>query len=287
MKKKGLALLMAGICTVTFGVGVVADDLIDDIKAQLRRDFTVKIDGDVKEFKNKQGEVVYPVLYDGTTYLPLRAIGEMMGKTVYWYENDKRIELKEGASTVTDADVIVTDDVKQENKLPDKKDPEEKDFISVGEAKKIALDAFNLDASDVKFRRVELDKDDGVFHYEVKLIAGDVEYEIEIGAVNGVILSREIDDADDDDFKKDKFHKDDVIREDKPAGEYISKEKAKELALKRAGITTSDVVFRDFDMDYDNGVYHYEIEFVRGGIEYDIDIRAEDGSVIKYEEDRD
>lgn len=189
MKKKWLAILTAGVCAVSFGMGAVADDLIDDITAQLRRDFTIKIDGEVKEFKNKQGDVVYPVLYDGTTYLPVRAIGELMGKTVYWYEDDKRIELKE--STVTDADVIVTGEEKTANADKDKTK-----FIGEDKAQKIALKKADLKEDDVKFKRTELDEDDGIYYYEVEFLAGDVEYEVDIGAVNGAILKWEVDKED-------------------------------------------------------------------------------------------
>ena len=88
-----------------------------DIIVQLREDFTVVIDGEVKEFKNVNAERVYSVIYERTTYLTVRTIGEIMEK-VYWYENDKRIELKN--STVTDADVIIVGDEKNDDKLKKK-----------------------------------------------------------------------------------------------------------------------------------------------------------------------
>ncbi len=34
--------------------------------------------------KDANGERVYPILRDGTTYLPIRAVGELFGKTVVW-----------------------------------------------------------------------------------------------------------------------------------------------------------------------------------------------------------
>ena len=112
--KKRMTLIMALVIVLSFSTGVISKTVYENIKAQLRPDFVVEIDGEEKEFKNANGERVYPVLYDGTTYLPIRAIGEIMGKTVYWYENEKRIELKDEKedvkTTVTDADVIVTDE---------------------------------------------------------------------------------------------------------------------------------------------------------------------------------
>ena len=42
------------------------------------------IDGSEFEAKDALGNRVYPILRDGTTYMPIRAIGEAFGKTVMW-----------------------------------------------------------------------------------------------------------------------------------------------------------------------------------------------------------
>ena len=54
------------------------------ITAQLRPDFTIIINGVIQEFSDVNGNVVYPVLYNGTTYLPLRAVGNSLGLHVDW-----------------------------------------------------------------------------------------------------------------------------------------------------------------------------------------------------------
>lgn len=205
MKKK-TGLLIGVLCAVSIFVGAAGAELIREITAELRPDFTIKIDGTEREFKNVSGERVYPILYEGTTYLPIRAIGEIMGKTVYWYEDDKRIELKEVQTTVTDADVIITGDADNKNKDKDKvkEDKVKKDkpakeaidttgFIGEEKAKKIALEKAGLTTSDVIFDRVELDRDDRVVRYEVEFRQGRVEYDAEIKADDGTILSWEKD----------------------------------------------------------------------------------------------
>lgn len=49
-----------------------------------RPDITVTVDGQKKAFQNVKGEPVYPIAYNGTTYLPLRSIGELTGMEVLW-----------------------------------------------------------------------------------------------------------------------------------------------------------------------------------------------------------
>ena len=125
MKKKRNLVIVA-VLVFAFGSGAIAKEAFDVIKAQIRTDFVIEIDGVKRDFKNVDGESVYPLLHDGTTYLPLRAIGEIMGKKVYWYEEDKRIEIKDDNKklpTVTDADVIIEDNTKvKENEKPKKPD---------------------------------------------------------------------------------------------------------------------------------------------------------------------
>ena len=63
----------------------------------------------------------------------------------------------------------------------------------------------------------------------------------------------------------------------------ISKEAAKEIALKKAGLPGEDVFVGDFELDKDKNRYHYEFEFRSGIVDYEIDIDAEDGTVRKLE----
>ena len=70
------------------------------------------------------------------------------------------------------------------------------DKISEDKAKAIALDHAGFKESDVQFLRVEYDFDDGVEKYEVDFKQGQYEYDYDINAKTGEILSydKDIDD---------------------------------------------------------------------------------------------
>lgn len=64
---------------------------------------------------------------------------------------------------------------------------------------------------------------------------------------------------------------------------YIEKDIAKEVALKHAGVKESAVTHFEIELDWEYGAMVYDVEFDANGIEYDYDIHAEDGKIIRYE----
>jgi len=60
------------------------DELWNGFDITIRPDITIKIDGEVQEFRNVLGEPVSPIVFKETVYLPLRSIGELLGKKVLW-----------------------------------------------------------------------------------------------------------------------------------------------------------------------------------------------------------
>ncbi len=62
---------------------------------------------------------------------------------------------------------------------------------------------------------------------------------------------------------------------------YIGKEAARNAALKHAGLSMNQVYDFEMEMDYVQGVMVYEMEFKSGGAEYEYDINANTGAVVK------
>lgn len=85
MKKKAFSTLcVAAIAAVSMCVGAFAAGGLQQIKAYINRDITIKLDGQVKTMADEQGARVYPISYDGTTYVPIRAVSSMLGIDVAW-----------------------------------------------------------------------------------------------------------------------------------------------------------------------------------------------------------
>ncbi|MBQ7481797.1 MAG: PepSY domain-containing protein [Lachnospiraceae bacterium] len=72
---------------------------------------------------------------------------------------------------------------------------------------------------------------------------------------------------------------------DKVAGGQITPEEAFERALKHANKKKGSVRLKKNELDFDDGIYKYEIEFVENGVEYEFDIDAESGRILKYDKD--
>ena len=145
--------------------------------------------------------------------------------------------------------------------------------ISADKAKKIALGDAKLAEKDVTFVKVELEFENNRLVYDVEFYSGNVEYDYEIDAANGAILSV------DKDIEN-------YVIPTQPSKEAptkaqvseISVEEAKQIALSHAGVGSAR--FKKAKIDYENGIKVYEIEFKVGNMEYEYDINVSNGAII-------
>ncbi len=68
---------------------------------------------------------------------------------------------------------------------------------------------------------------------------------------------------------------------------YIGKDKALEIAYSDAEVNSSDVTRSKVEMDYDDGVMVYEVEFIHNNREYDYEINATNGTIIERDREYD
>ena len=249
------------------------------VSVQVRKDFTIVIDGEEQTFKTSSGKRIYPLLYDGSTYLPLRAIGQIMDKDVEWDNDTKTVTLTSDGYTVTDADTF--GDKKDKDTVTDAdtfKDSEKTKDIGLVKAKKNALKDAGLKEKDVTFVTAKVDYDDGRKYYDVEFYYNGVEYDYEIDAESGRII----------DFDKDFEGRLPVVRDEKKeTADEITAEEAKKIALKHAGLKEGQVTRLRAEKDRDDGIVKYDVEFQKDRMEYEYEIHAETGKILKAEKEYD
>ena len=66
---------------------------------------------------------------------------------------------------------------------------------------------------------------------------------------------------------------------------YIGEEKAKMVALDRAGVTERELLLYKIGMDTHNGTMVYDVEFTTYSYEFDCDVNAKTGEIVKFEKE--
>ena len=66
----------------------------------------------------------------------------------------------------------------------------------------------------------------------------------------------------------------------------LTKDEAKKISLDKAGVTAAEATFTKARLDYDDGREEYEFEFFANGKEFDIDVDADTGRVVKFDVER-
>ena len=141
--------------------------------------------------------------------------------------------------------------------------------ITEDQAKQIAFDHAQVKEEDLTNLKVKKDFDDGVSIYEVDFQAANKQYEYDIKAADGQILTT--------DFEID----DDYV--DPNTQTAVSEADAKAAALARVeGASDSDIRIQ---LQRDDGQLVYEGTIIYNNTEYDFEINAETGDFLIWEQD--
>ena len=110
--------------------------------------------------------------------------------------------------------------------------------------------------------------------------AGNTEYDYEIDAVSGEILQSN---AESHDAQPKETHP----NTDTVSSGQLSESEVRSIVLKHANVSSAEVTDWDCELDTDDGVTIFEIEFKAGGYEYDYEVNAMTGSILQYDRELD
>ena len=183
--------------------------------------------------------------------------------------------------------------------------------LTAEEAKAKALAHAGLSASEVTFTKSKLDWENGKQVYDVEFYGSDgMEYDYEIDAYSGAVISADKDlevrpaqsgtgsagnntsgrETAGTQAAQQQTAQQQTVQQPTPpaAGAGSTKltvEEAKAKALAHAGLSASQTItFMKAELDWDDGKQIYDVEFYGSdGTEYDYEIDASTGAVIKYD----
>ncbi len=87
-----VATLLSGLCTTA-----VANGNLQTIDAVLNYSIIIRYNGEAQVMRNANGSRVFPITYEGTTYLPVRAISNMLSLPIEWDGENNTVWLGMGS----------------------------------------------------------------------------------------------------------------------------------------------------------------------------------------------
>lgn len=181
-------------------------------------------------------------------------------------------------------------------------------YIDAEQAKSIALESVGVSSSKATFTKVQLDETDRPAIYDIDFYTSANAYDFEINAVSGEIeeksseaitsqssailpssssqtaASQSAQDSSTQATSPTQTQPAPTTQPSSSASEYIGVAKAKSIAKKDAGV--SSATFTKEELDSDDGVKIYEIEFISGNREYDYSINAYTGKILERDSER-
>ena len=149
--------------------------------------------------------------------------------------------------------------------------------IGKDKALSIAAAAFSRDIADeIRYSEVDAELDESPAQYEVEITGQkgeEIEYKID--AYTGTILE-----------SKRETEEKTSAAQSTSSGD-IGHAKAKAIALNHAGVSESKAYDMVIELDEEDGMLVYEVEFKSGGMEYSYEINAATGAIVKQETEPD
>lgn len=251
------------------------------VRATLRPDLTIRIDGVARDFYNVQGKEVHPILYSGTTYIPIRSVGEWMGKNVNWDQSTGTATIEGARTTGT---VVGT---------PDTTAAATPITLYLCPEYHIVIDGVERTFTDVTGKQVVPVVYNGSIYLPIRAIGEIMDKTV---SWNGETATVSLDSTTGDivtDFDtanpstpsqpSDPTHP--SIPSAPSTTTKVTAEQAKQLALSRIpGATEANL--REWEFDYEDGRPEYEGKIIYSGMEYEFTIDATTGTVTEWDVER-
>ncbi len=158
--------------------------------------------------------------------------------------------------------------------------PTQAQYIGEQAATDIAVAHASLIGQTLEDFDIEFDVENGVFVYELDFDVNGNEYEYDIDALTGAVIKAEVDLNDDIDDDTDDIDEPKVTA-------TLTEQAAIDAAVAHAAVDPASIVLEKVELDEDDNVLYYDIEFKVGNTEYEYEIDATTGAVIKAESDVD
>ena len=153
------------------------------------------------------------------------------------------------------------------------------DYIGAEKAKTLALESAGINSANVEFTGTDIKNHNGTDYYEVCFNADGKEYKYNIDALTGVVIDSSVPNT------VEGGNSGDLSGMNSGSTGTITEAEAKAKALSHAGLKESDVNFAKCRLEFEDGIRVYEVEFYSDSKEYDYEINAETGDIIKYDYD--
>ena len=148
--------------------------------------------------------------------------------------------------------------------------------IGMDAARTAAEEYAGTTAVDSVTAEVDPELDESPAHYEVELQTAWGEFEYLVDAYTGKVLSGQ------KDLLATAPAGDEAAKPTVPTGD-IGHAKAKSIALNHAGVSENKAYDMEIELDDEDGTLVYEVEFKSGNMEYDYEIDAASGAILKHE----
>ncbi len=100
-KKKWIIPIYIAAMALTGSAGVYASSTLESITASLNHNLNIEVSGKAYKPTGPNGESLSPIVYQGTTYLPVRSISEALNTDVNYDSSNNKISIMPKSSSAT------------------------------------------------------------------------------------------------------------------------------------------------------------------------------------------